>query len=143
MKSSLGEEKFTSLADLTLFEFNDEDRTLVSEVFGRRLQNDAYRQLLLQVISNQWVEYLTEVEALRIQVGMERYGQRDPLVQYKSKATDMFKQLLKNIRLGVVSKAFTFRPRAVAVEGSASAPAQSTEPAPPSSAKSKKKRKRH
>ncbi len=111
LKSTLGEEKFASLAGQTLFDFNAEDRQLVSEVLGRRLQNDAYRQLLLQVISNQWVEYLTEVEALRIQVGMERYGQRDPLVQYKSKATDMFKELLKNIRLGVVSKAFTFRPR--------------------------------
>ena len=143
LKASLGEEKFTSLSALTLFEFSDEDRIPVSEVFGRRLQNDAYRQLLLQVISNQWVEYLTEVEALRIQVGMERYGQRDPLVQYKSKATDMFKQLLKNIRLAVVSKAFTFRPRAVAVEGSASAPAQSTNQAPQSSPKQKKKRKRH
>ena len=143
LKSTFGEEKFASLANVTLFEFNDEDRQLVSEVLGRRLQNDAYRQLLLQVISNEWVEYLTEVEALRIQVGMERYGQRDPLVQYKSKATDMFKELHKNIRLSVVSKAFTFRPRTVAVEGSASAPAQSTAQAPQNTQKSKKKRKRH
>ncbi|MDX9865666.1 MAG: hypothetical protein RBT34_12755 [Anaerolineaceae bacterium] len=147
LKTSLGEEKFTSLTGMTLFEFNEEDRQMVSEVLGRRLQNDAYRQLLLHVISNQWVEYLTEVEALRIQVGMERYGQRDPLVQYKSKATDMFKQLLKNIRLAVVSQAFTFRPRAVAVEGSAPASGPAVAPAsqqaPQSTAKRKKKRKRH
>ncbi|MCD4671952.1 MAG: hypothetical protein K8R77_04740, partial [Anaerolineaceae bacterium] len=147
LKGALGEEKFSRLVSLSLFDFNDEDRQLVSNILGRRLQNDAYRQLLLQVVSNQWVEYLTQVEALRIQVGMERYGQRDPLVQYKSKATDMFKQLLKNIRLGVVSKAFTFRPRAITVESSElpteknlAQPAAQTSQA---SGKRKKKRKRH
>jgi len=146
LKSTLGEEKFTALAARTLFEFNEEDRSTISEVLGRRLQNDAYRQLLLQVISSQWVEYLTQVEALRISVGMERYGQRDPLVQYKSKATDMFKDLLKNIRLGVISKAFTFRQRAVAVESSTAstnANQGSNKPAKTSGEKRRKKHKRH
>jgi preprotein translocase subunit SecA len=147
LKETLGSEKFEQLAGLSLFDFNDEDRQLVSEVLGRRLQNDAYRQLLLHIISNQWVEYLTQVEALRIQVGMERYAQRDPLVEYKSKATDMFKQLLKNIRLGVVSQAFTFRPRAIAVESSDHT-AGKPEPEPAgqpaeTGGKRHKKRKRH
>ena len=114
--------------------------TLVSEVLGRRLQNDAYRQLLLQVISNQWVEYLTQVEALRIQVGMERYGQRDPLVQYKSKATDMFKDSCLKISASAWSaKPLPSARGAVAVEGSASStPAQSTQQAPQSTAKTQK-----
>lgn len=150
LKEALGEEKFAALEQLSFFEFNEEDRQQVSEILGRRLQNDAYRQLLLHVISNQWVEYLTQVEALRIQVGMERYQQRDPLVEYKSKATDMFKDLLKNIRLAVVSQAFTFRPRAITVADggvvvSENAPAQSAA-AParqPGSGKRSKKRKRH
>ena len=147
LKEALGEESFARLANLTLFEFDDEDRRLVSQVLGRRLQNDAYRQLLLQVISNQWIEYLTQVEALRVQVGMERYAQRDPLVEYKSKATDMFKDLLKNIRLGVVSQAFTFRPRAISVESSIEQqPSASAEPAATEQAVQggkRKKRKRH
>ena len=146
LKKILGEESFAKLANLSLFEFNDDDRQVVSQVLGHRLQNDAYRQLLLQVISNQWIEYLTQVEALRVQVGMERYAQRDPLVEYKSKATDMFKDLLKNIRLGVVSQAFTFRPRTITVESSSEHAADNAEPQTTDQAAQggkRKKRKRH
>jgi len=39
------------------------------------------------------VEYLTQMEALRVSIGLEAYGQRDPLVQYKSKAFELFQTL--------------------------------------------------
>jgi preprotein translocase subunit SecA len=55
------------------------------------------------------VDYLTSMEALRTSIGLEAYGQRDPLVQYKSQAFDMFGQLLASIRAGVVSRLFTMR----------------------------------
>ncbi|WP_322793092.1 hypothetical protein, partial [Bellilinea sp.] len=47
---------------------------------------------------------------LRVSIGLEAYAQRDPLVQYKSKATELFSQLLKDIRAGVVARMFTFQP---------------------------------
>ena len=74
-------------------------------------QNEATRQLLLSVISDLWVDYLTRVEALRVSIGLEAYAQRDPLVQYKGRASEMFQQLLADIRMGVISRLFTFRPR--------------------------------
>jgi preprotein translocase subunit SecA len=61
-----------------------------------------------------WVDYLTSVEALRTSIGLEAYAQRDPLVAYKSRASEMFQELLVNMRAGVVARAFTFRPRAAA-----------------------------
>jgi preprotein translocase subunit SecA len=42
---------------------------------------------------------------------LEAYGQRDPLVQYKSKASELFQNLLKDMRSGVISRMFTYRPR--------------------------------
>ena len=39
-----------------------------------------------------WVDYLTQVEALRVSIGLEAYAQRDPLVQYKGKASEMFQR---------------------------------------------------
>jgi len=63
------------------------------------------------VITELWVDYLTQMEALRISIGLEAYAQRDPLVQYKSRAYALFQELLANIRLSIVSKMFTFRPR--------------------------------
>jgi preprotein translocase subunit SecA len=67
--------------------------------------------LLLSIITELWVEYLTQMEALRVSIGLEAYAQRDPLVQYKNKAFELFQNLLKDMRLGVISRMFTFRPR--------------------------------
>jgi preprotein translocase subunit SecA len=51
------------------------------------------------------------MEALRVAIGLEAYAQRDPLVQYKSRGFEMFQQLMENMRVGVVSRMFTFQPR--------------------------------
>jgi preprotein translocase subunit SecA len=51
------------------------------------------------------------MEALRVSIGLEAYGQRDPLVQYKSKASELFQTLLKDMRSGVISRMFIYRPR--------------------------------
>jgi len=83
-----------------------------AEEFGRRVQNQIYRQVLLGSITELWVDYLTRVEALRVSVGLEAYAQRDPLVQYKSQASEMFQNLLVEIRASVISRIFLYRPQA-------------------------------
>ena len=70
-----------------------------------------YRDLFLRVISELWVEYLTEMEALRVAIGLEAYAQRDPLVQYKNRGFEMFQRLMDEMRKGVVNRMFTFQPR--------------------------------
>ena len=50
------------------------------------------------------------MEALRVSIGMEAYAQRDPLVMYKSKSTDTFRDLFASIRLGVISQMFRLQP---------------------------------
>ena len=80
--------------------------TDILTAFGKSVQQVIYRQILLKSITDLWMEHLTRMEALRVSIRMEAYGQRDPLVQYKSYSTDAFKELLANIRLSVVSKIF-------------------------------------
>jgi len=111
---SLGQEKYDALVDCPLDEITEVDRLRVREILGHRMQNEAYRELLLRVISEQWVEYLTKVESLRVSIRMEAYAQRDPLVQYKSKATEMFQGLLVDIRTSVITRVFTYNPRSYA-----------------------------
>jgi preprotein translocase subunit SecA len=53
------------------------------------------------------------MEALRVSVILEGYGQRDPLVMYKSQAFKLFQGLLRDMRQGVVSRIFTFIPRSL------------------------------
>ena len=87
---------------------------IILEEMGRRRLTDSYRQLLVNVISELWVEYLTQMEGLRVSIGLEAYAQRDPLVQYKARASELFAALLANMRQGVVNRMFTFTPRSQA-----------------------------
>ncbi len=64
------------------------------------------------------MDYLTRVEALRVSIGLEAYAQRDPLVQYKGRASEMFSQLLGDIRMGVIARMFNIRPREMVPAGS-------------------------
>ena len=86
-------------------------RDQVIDELGRRALTEIYRQLMLGVVTELWVDYLTQMEALRVAIGLEAYAQRDPLVQYKSRAFGLFQDLLSNMRLGVVTRMFTYRPR--------------------------------
>jgi preprotein translocase subunit SecA len=88
-----------------------EQKAAVADELGRRALTGIYRQLLLSVITELWVEYLTQMEALRVSIGLEAYAQRDPLVQYKSRAAELYQNLQKDIRMGVVTRMFTYRPR--------------------------------
>jgi preprotein translocase subunit SecA len=56
------------------------------------------RLLLLQTIDRLWVEHLTAMDEMRQGIGLQAYGQQDPLVAYKREARDMWDQLLSNIR---------------------------------------------
>ncbi|MBP7786252.1 MAG: hypothetical protein KA046_00085, partial [Longilinea sp.] len=123
-------------------------RERVALLLGQRRQNESYRELLLRTISHYWVEYLTQIEGLRVSISMESYAQKDPLVQYKSRASELFQELLADIRSGVATAMFTYRPSrsseevldpsqsADSVEGE-----DESESAP--SAGQKKKRRRH
>jgi preprotein translocase subunit SecA len=127
-------------------ELNDEDRETLTVILGKRIQNDIYRHILVSVISELWVEYLTRVDALRVSIGLEAFAQRDPLVQYKSQAAEMFKNLLSDIRAGVISRMFRFQPKraSTTIDKSASQTANKNAAViDVQASESKKKRKRH
>ncbi len=109
--SLLGEEACSQLQTQPLQSLPREQVLIVMDELGRRALTEVYRQLLLGVITELWVDYLTQMEELRVSIGLEAYGQRDPLVQYKSKAFELFQNLLKDMRSGVISRMFTYRPR--------------------------------
>jgi len=87
-----------------------------TEEMGHSIQTQIYRQVLLGAITELWVDYLTRVEALRVSVGLEAYAQSDPLVKYKSQASEMFQNLLKDIRAAVIGRIFLYQPRAAAAQ---------------------------
>ncbi|MBK6793239.1 MAG: hypothetical protein IPG80_12065 [Anaerolineales bacterium] len=92
-----------------------EEAAQLSSALGKYVLNEVHRQLLLGAFSELWVEYLTKVEGLRVSIGLEAYAQRDPLVQYKNSASEMFQQLLEDVRGLVIGRAFAARPRRVEI----------------------------
>ena len=126
----------------------EEQREIVIDALGKARMTDIQRQLLLKAITDQWVEYLTKVEALRVSIGLEAYAQRDPLVQYRRQASEMFQVLLSDIRAQVVSRVFAYQPRRRSVQAIGSTDAAPLAASPAAVAqqkptKKKKRRKRH
>jgi preprotein translocase subunit SecA len=111
LQEELGQDTFKRNADSAIGSLADDLRNQIRDIVGRSVVSKIYRDLFLRVISELWVEYLTEMEALRVAIGLEAYAQRDPLVQYKSRGFEMFQRLMADMRVGVVSRMFTFQPR--------------------------------
>lgn len=92
------------------------------------------RLLLMQTIDRLWVEHLTAMDEMRQGIGLQAYGQQDPLVAYKREAHDMWGQLLENINHTIVHAiyhvALSTQPTAaqpVAAGGGSGIPAQLSE----------------
>jgi len=61
---------------------------------------------MLRTIDWQWMEYLTQMEHFREGIGLRAYGQRDPLVEYKNEAFEMFNELRERIQASIVARIF-------------------------------------
>ncbi len=66
------------------------------------IMREAEKTILLRSIDNLWVKHLTTMDHLRGGIGLQGYGQRDPLVEYKREGYRMFKELLAAIQDEVV-----------------------------------------
>ena len=138
LNKELGDSVWQQVVDKSIPEIDDELTDRIQNVLGSQTQNRIYRDLLLRTITESWVEYLTKMEALRVSISMESYAQRDPLVQYKRQASTMFSELFSEVRQGVISYMFRYRP--VKPAGAESETAQNKTK---TSNSGKKKRKRH
>ncbi|MFN7526194.1 MAG: preprotein translocase subunit SecA [Dolichospermum sp.] len=76
------------------------------------LMRQAERFFILQRIDTLWREHLQQMDALRESVGLRGYGQKDPLIEYKSEGYELFLDMMVNIRRDVVYSLFMFQPQA-------------------------------
>jgi preprotein translocase subunit SecA len=56
------------------------------------------RVVLLKVIDRKWMDHIDDMDQLRQGIGLQSYGQRDPLVEYKMAGFDMFDDMIANIQ---------------------------------------------
>jgi preprotein translocase subunit SecA len=102
------------------------------------------RYVVINAIDHHWQEHLTEMEELRRSIGLRSYGQKDPLVEYKSEAYNYFEELMQNVRLQICTGLFrstsnlesfenmlALLSRTAQAVGPAEAPAPAARSAPP------------
>ncbi len=81
------------------FNFAREER---SKILGENQSKEIEKRILLQSIDFNWKSHIQYLEQLRQVVGLRSYGQRDPLIEYKKEAFDLFSNLLDKLKLDCV-----------------------------------------
>ena len=67
------------------------------------------RVVLLKVIDRRWMDHIDDMDQLRQGIGLQAYGQRDPLVEYKLSGYEMFDSMTDSIREDTVKLLFHVR----------------------------------
>ena len=91
----------TFLTDLARDLYEQREKQVGSEI-ARQMESFVY----LQTIDQLWIEHLDTVDDMRIGIGLRGYAQKDPLVEYKREAYDLFEKLMANIDSEVVHKIY-------------------------------------
>ena len=66
--------------------------------YSPELMRLAEKSVLLQILDQQWKEHLLQLDHLRQAVNLRAYGQKDPLIEYKREAFDMFQVMLAGLK---------------------------------------------
>ena len=110
MVKSLDEKQFIELLSLKdndlrkkiLNQFTD-NRNERTKILGEDQSKEIEKRILLQSIDMNWKSHIQYLEQLRQVVGLRSYGQRDPLVEYKKEAFDLFTNLLEKLKLDYIT----------------------------------------
>ena len=64
------------------------------------------RDILLQVVDAKWIDHLGNIDMLKDSIGLVAYGQKDPLIEYKKEAYNLFNALMAEIQSETVRHLF-------------------------------------
>lgn len=67
------------------------------------------RVVLLKVIDNKWMAHLDDMDALREGIGLQAYGQRDPVVEYKMQGYEMYESMMASVQEETIRILFHIR----------------------------------
>jgi preprotein translocase subunit SecA len=110
MGKTLKDEQFIELISLKDNDFKkrikdqfNNSRQERTKVLGENQSKEIEKRILLQSIDMNWKSHIQYLEQLRQVVGLRSYGQRDPLVEYKKEAFDLFSSLLEKLKLDYIT----------------------------------------
>ena len=87
------QELLERLLEIAHAEYQDRVDMLGDAMFGQ-----LEKAIMLRVVDNKWMEHLDNMDMLREGIGLRAYGQKNPLVEYKFEAYDMFQHMIASIQ---------------------------------------------
>ena len=100
---------------------NELQEAFASSNIVRSLEKD----VLLKVVDSKWIDHLHNIDMLRDGIGLRAYGQKDPLIEYKKEAYDLFNKMMYEIQSDTVKHLFRTRFGVQIVPHQSSAPEES------------------
>jgi len=73
------------------------------KILGETQSKEIEKRILLQSIDLNWKSHIQYLEQLRQVIGLRSYGQRDPLIEYKKEAFELFSNLLDKLKLDYIT----------------------------------------
>ena len=108
-RKSFEENEFQKLIDAKDDDFKDkifnkfqETRNERINLLGEDHAKEIEKRIFLQSIDMNWKSHIQYLEQLRQVIGLRSYGQRDPLIEYKKEAFDLFEALLNKLKLDFI-----------------------------------------
>ena len=70
--------------------------------FGSENLRELERVVMLKIVDQKWMDHIDNMDELKKGIGLRGYGQKDPVVQYRLEGTDMFDDMIEDIKIDVV-----------------------------------------
>jgi preprotein translocase subunit SecA len=87
-------------------EFAEQAYRAREKQFGVEVMRELERHLYLFTVDEHWRDHLHELDYVKGGIGLQAYGQRDPLVQYKKEAFGLFETMMGEVREDIVQRLF-------------------------------------
>jgi len=82
-----------------------------NQVGAEQIQ-DAEKWIMLETIDQAWKQHMINIDHLKEGIGLRGWGQKNPLIEYKREAFDMFEDMMRQIRTDIVRHIFHIKPEA-------------------------------
>ena len=80
-----------------------ESRDKRTKLLGENQSKEIEKRIFLQTIDMNWKSHIQYLEQLRQVIGLRSYGQRDPLIEYKKEAFNLFENLLEKLKFDLIT----------------------------------------
>lgn len=95
-----GDLKLEEIEDMSREEVEDKLKTIAHEIYNAReesigspMMRELEKAVMLKVVDSKWMEHLDDMDMLKEGISLRSYGQRNPIVEYKVEAFDIFEEM--------------------------------------------------